>query len=107
MSQVRPHCAGFLPLVNPPILVAAYSGCSATVDIHLRRDGAARQSGRHIAGDLPETINKAVIRGLDAGILVGHIAHPGAADQLLAFQDAAQQESDQDQDDSDFHQGKT
>ncbi len=107
MGQVRPHRAGFLPAVDAPVLVAADAGRAAAVGVHFRADGAARQRRRHIARYLPVAVDKTVIRGLDAGILVRHVAHPGAADQLLAFQDAAQQESDQDQDDGDFHQGKT
>lgn len=82
---------------------------TTSTDIYINRssDICTGSIWTHIPRQIPEPINKSIIGGLDGAVLVRHVAHPGAVDQLLALEDTAQQQADNDQDDGDFHQGKT
>ena len=46
--------------------------------------------GRHVSRHLAVTVDKAVIGGLDTGILIRHITDAGAVDELLALEDPPQ-----------------
>ena len=74
------------------------------LDTRNRLGGIGR---RPVTWYLPVTVDETVIGRLHTAVLVGDIAYPGTGDELLTFEDAAEQQADDHQHDGHFDQGET